>query len=338
MINTNCKHCGEDLSLFLQAGKALKHCPNCGSPLTAATPAMVDSFDSAVRKVLEDYTVNVLSDRQKFLAYLSDVGSNYRREIKILTNACDSKTLINLKNLSLVPIAELSAKVSEIEKHIMEDEGISELWAARICNSIITALRRDYIPRQTKSTQSPAANPSQITDPEKLKWRVETVKNIYQKEIYPFVPQNDFVSWFNGLSRAKELLIPNGVTSVREKQFASLTSLNFIIVGNGMKDVPRWAFDSTRPYYVYLSEGVEKISDHAFSNSWRARVIVPYREKLSISKTAFDTCYTTDPVTLVFDHEQMPWLVSYCKATKVCHEDYNFKDMYFQEYAKIRLK
>ncbi len=115
-------------------------CPFCLEKLIKQKEIIVDSFENAVLKILNDNGIEVLQERRKFLSLLSDVAYEYRKEVKILSNACDIKTFYALFDLSKLKINDASIELKRIEKRLIDDEGISAVWAKRICKAFFDGL------------------------------------------------------------------------------------------------------------------------------------------------------------------------------------------------------
>lgn len=120
-------------------------CPFCLYKVPAKREINVDSFETAVLKVIVDYGVEIVSDRRKFLSYLTDIGYNYRKEIKILSNACDSKTFSNFFDITKCDLIVGKDKIKKIHNRLIDDEGIAEQWATIICDAFYKALNYNKI-------------------------------------------------------------------------------------------------------------------------------------------------------------------------------------------------
>ena len=87
MKEFNCKSCNKTWFVKLDMADEVVGCPFCLKELPKPRAIVVDSFENAVLKIIVDYGAEIVSDRRKFLSYLTDVAFDYRKEIKILSNA-----------------------------------------------------------------------------------------------------------------------------------------------------------------------------------------------------------------------------------------------------------
>ena len=120
------------------------------------------------------------------------------------------------------------------------------------------------------------------------------VHSIYQGEISKIVRISYFPNWYNK-KKSKginfyELVIPNSVKRIREDHFRNNKSFDWLIVGNGLNEIPARAFQNIAAEYVYMSNSVQRIGDYAFAGSDVKYVIIPNNINLVISDTAFFKC------------------------------------------------
>lgn len=176
MKEFNCEFCNNAWLVKLDVADKVTGCPFCLKELPKPRVIVVDSFENAVLKVIVEYGVEIVADRRRFLSYLTDVAFDYRKEIKILSNACDVETFILFYELTQGSIDDARIKIKRIEKKLIDEEGIAETWAKRICSCFINALREDYsMPISTvmASTEAEAKkdNSSSATSWNKDPWR-----------------------------------------------------------------------------------------------------------------------------------------------------------------------
>lgn len=482
MKEFNCKSCNKTWFVKLDMADEVTGCPFCLKELPKPRVIVVDSFENAVLKIIVDYGTEIVSDRRKFLSYLTDVAFDYRKEIKILSNACDARTFVCFYELTQCAVEDARIKVKQIEKKLVDEEGIAETWAKRICDCFMSALREDYsmptsaittstvkspkAEEKKESTSNTSATPksavqvptknnapsseqrllssgysrlssglwdkaiesfdevlrtvdspraylgkmmaahhirkesdiattksdiesdpnwvlaittatgsykdklkryeqdhrafmSKIKVPEKptrattisrkmpeVKNQVivpslkpERVKSIYQWEISKIVSQPNFPNWFNKKNSRRvyfnELILPNSVTQINDGQFQNDKSFDWLIIGNGLKTIPKRAFKKISAEYVYLSDDVERIEDYAFADSDIKCVIIANHSNISISDTAF---LRSNNVKLFFEHEWFSAIVKHCDSNKIAHAGLGPMEAYFAEYAKIKLK
>lgn len=354
MKEFQCKSCKREWFVKADQGDAVVACPFCMTKLPVPRVIIVDSFENAILKVVLDYGINIISDRRKFLSYLTDVAFDFRKEIKILSNACDEKVFSQFFELTTCIRDDALIKIKRIQKHLTDEEGIAEVWATRICKCFIKAIFDDSVeeensihinvePGTTAVLHSSSKNSdsveSSITDNfEEPKLDCTLVQSIYESQIYKTVEAPDFRNWYRKRTSTRkkfyELIIPNKVRCIKEGQFKDNKKFDWLIIGDGLKEIPKHAFQHTSADFVYLSDGVGQIGDYAFADSYVRYVIIKNYENISISDTAFLRCHN---VKLVYEHEWNSALTKFCEDNKINHAGIGSLEKYFIEYAKIKL-
>lgn len=138
-----CDNCNEHW--FVKEGKEknIKGCPFCLNEFYKPKEIIVCSFETAIQKVLASMTTEILKERNRFIAYLLDIGTQFRKEIHILSNACDDGSFLRLYDISKLSSREAKKEFSKFKCFLVEEEGISEIWAELICNSFYYAIYED---------------------------------------------------------------------------------------------------------------------------------------------------------------------------------------------------
>lgn len=151
MIKFTCEQCSKDWYIPEEHRKTLQACPYCLTLVPQEEEIVVNSFEKAILKTIRELGVVCLSERGKFIGYLMDSYPEYKKEVKILSNACDAEVLIAFyKTREMNPIAALQV-FTQIQHRLVDEEGIAELWAKTICNCIYNAVH----PQKTKAPQQP---------------------------------------------------------------------------------------------------------------------------------------------------------------------------------------
>lgn len=114
-------------------------CPFCRNDITITKKNEIVSFEAAICRVIEDMTIEILKERQRFIAYLLDVSNEYKKEIHILANACDNTTFEKLYMIAQNDEDTASVKLKMLQKKLVNEEGISDTWANTICKAFCKA-------------------------------------------------------------------------------------------------------------------------------------------------------------------------------------------------------
>ena len=159
MIEFVCSSCRESWSVKDEQVNKVLCCPFCAFEIPKPKEIMVTSFETAIQKVINDLSVEVLKERKRFLAYLMDIGSQYKKEIHILSKACDESAFQRLYNFSTMKSDELNVEVAKFQKFLIEEEGISETWAIFICDIFCSSFRNtnnlEVNEQKTENTELP---------------------------------------------------------------------------------------------------------------------------------------------------------------------------------------
>lgn len=85
---------------------------------------------------------------------------------------------------------------------------------------------------------------------------------------------------FAGCSKVTgDLVIPNSVTSMKGSAFQSSTFTGSLSIGNGLTDIPTYAFHGCSSFKgeITIGENVKSIGDHAFEgcSGFTGNLIIP---------------------------------------------------------------
>lgn len=295
MKEFNCKSCNKTWFVKPDMADEVSGCPFCLKELPKPRTVVVDSFETAVLKVIVDYGVEIVSDRRKFLSYLADLAADYRKEIRILSNYCDSKVFMQFYELSTQKLDDAKIKIRQIKQHLVDDEGAAESWAIRICECFICAIREDYssenvelpagdtdkgekdtkskkIASATKETKKPVAAQVNARSTRSYATRVQDDVDSVIRSIKKLYAASGKFSYSNARDyrdiSTGTLIIPKGYTKMAANAIEGL-SIKHIYFPSTMHDIPQRVFTATlqhiyvesgNPRYVSSADG-EKIID-----------------------------------------------------------------------------
>jgi len=172
-----CKFCKKEWFVKKELENEVVACPYCVKIIPVPKVIIVDSFENAILKVIIDYGIEIISDRKKFLAYLSDIGFDYRKEIKILSNACDDRIFSQFFEMTTKTPEDSKIKLQQIEKHLIDEEGIAAEWSKLLCKSFFNAIynaneemfeeQDEVIEEVENSITTPQTDSSLVSDAQK---------------------------------------------------------------------------------------------------------------------------------------------------------------------------
>lgn len=112
-----------------------------------------------------------------------------------------------------------------------------------------------------------------------------------------FTIQNGVLTYYNGTD--VEVVVPDGVTSIRSTAFRGNTTLQKITLPESMKEIGGNAFyGCTALEEVVLSEGLEIISEFSFQQCTSLREIIIPDTVTAIERYAFENCTALENITL----------------------------------------
>ena len=157
-----CSACGEGWSVKQEKSNCVLFCPFCAYEIPKPKEIVITSFETAIQKVINDLSIEVLKERKRFLAYLMDIGSQYKKEIHILSKACDESAFQRIYTFSTMKSDELKIEVAKFRNFLIEEEGIAETWATFICeifcSSFGIANNNEIIEHKTENSELPQSS------------------------------------------------------------------------------------------------------------------------------------------------------------------------------------
>ena len=163
MIKFVCKECANEWYIEDHKKALIQACPFCLFPVPAEEEIIVDSFEKAILKTIKDLGVDCLKERSRFIGYLLDTSPGYKKEVKILSNACDSGVLHTFYGTKDQDRGTAVKVFTQVQLHMIEEEGIAEQWAKVICDSLLNAIHPQEKPLVTRRTPVTAIQNSAIT-------------------------------------------------------------------------------------------------------------------------------------------------------------------------------
>ena len=140
MIKFVCEECANEWFIEDHKKALVQACPFCLFPVPAEEEIIVDSFEKAILKTIKDLGVDCLKERSRFIGYLLDTSPDYKKEIKILSNACDSGVLHAFYGTTGQDRGTAVKVFTQVQLRMVEEEGIAEQWAKIICDSLLNAI------------------------------------------------------------------------------------------------------------------------------------------------------------------------------------------------------
>ena len=130
------------------------------------------------------------------------------------------------------------------------------------------------------------------------------------------------LSAFRGCSRIKTVLIPNTVTQLISDNldgYAPFPDATKLIIGNGIKTIPKQAFDFCyKMYSIIIYEGVETLDYNAFRYCGFSNIVLP--KTIRTLNAAFYSCNKLEEITLNPELKRMEGAVfSGCGSLTAIH-------------------
>lgn len=135
-----CEACANEWYIVEDKKRHIQVCPFCLHPVPIEEEIIVDSFEKAILKTIKDLGVDCLKERSKFIGYLLDTSPSFKKEIKILSNACSSDVLHTFYNTKGQDREVATTVFSQVQLRMVDEEGIAEQWAKVICESLLNAI------------------------------------------------------------------------------------------------------------------------------------------------------------------------------------------------------
>lgn len=301
-----CKRCSQ--SWFLEDAQLdkLQVCPFCAKPVREkADISRADTLDKAIYLTITSMGERILSQPHRIGGYICDIAPGLQKDVKILSRSFSEEYFSLVRTAYGKELPEAERLMKTLSRRLMDDEGLSESWSARISESYLGAIRlsrgigmeehlmlriEDFrVPAQTVQTPPPQAQPkTPVPQPPKTP-APQLPKKAAAPPAPPKTKSSDFVIFqVNGESSLvryngsdKNIVIPGTVTEIDTGAFKHNATIESVTIPGCVKTVKLNAFaDCSRLRKVEVKLGTQKIDYSAFANC-------PVLESVSLSATAW---------------------------------------------------
>jgi len=302
-----CKNCDNKWYVDEELLTQVKFCPFCATEyIHEKEKIIIDSVDKAIYATICEAGIEILLERNRFLAYLNDMASDYRKEIKILSKACEPKILSSVLEASKQEYTDAVITMKTVEVNLIDDEGMSDKWAQMICEWFLKAIHPTY-KKQEKPIIVIEEDEAESKEPERVKSILPFIPSYsnsasssatIEKIKYPEIANDMLSNWIkkqksknNGLN---QMVITGEKYTISENEYTG-QKFSWLILGNNVKVIGKNAFSNCGIQMVYIPASVEIIEDYAFSNN-NINFVVFEDTSLSqkISSTAFNNYPTNN--------------------------------------------
>lgn len=256
-----CHYCHEQWYVNDGSEEKVNSCPFCTKALFKPKEIIVTSIDTAILKIITDLGIDILNDSRKFFAYFSDVAYSFQKEKRILLKSCDDNVLSKFYDLSKLESSAARTELQKIEYYLVEEEGMSDIWAKKICAAFFTAIfpevidSSDEVPSDKNKTVSPIdtviieEKPVVVHDYNDIIFSFEqsfinqikaTFKGV---EKYCRVDQRDIDKYSSiSLPDDVKILFVNNVRLLPKNAFVNCKGLRAVCFGSKVIDIAKGAF------------------------------------------------------------------------------------------------
>ena len=342
-----CKSCNNKWYVDEELLKQVKLCPFCATEyIHEKEKIIIDSVDKAIYATICEAGIEILLERNRFLAYLNDMASDYRKEIKILSKACEPKILSAILEASKQEYTDAVITMKTVEVSLIDDEGMSDKWAQMICDWFFKAIRygKDSVttqPSNKTKTSSEGAQTKEkkqhINNRTKVEIinsknapkvdRTSVISDVIKKIDYPETSGDVMSNWLKKQktknNRLEELVINSNVSTILEEEFCG-KKFSWLIIGSKVKKISREAFFGCGIQMVYIPSTVEVIEEYAFGNNDIAFIL--FEDSTKIQKIA-SNAFNNRPKA-IYEHYKEPCIAcskenqqirNYCAENRLKH-------------------
>jgi hypothetical protein len=313
MITFVCEECANRWYIDEDKKKLVQACPFCQTPVPTEEEIVVDSFEKAVLKTVKDLGPDCLTERGRFIGYLLDTAPAYKKEIKIMSNACSTDVLMTFYKTKGQDRTTAEQVFRMVYMGMVEEEGIAEQWAKLICDSLLNALHPQKkaprkpaeikpAPEQTSSSPKSVATPprNECKPVQEAARQPSSVQSAPKPIIYnraEFTIINGSLVKYTGASA--HVTIPEGVTAIGFKAFSGNQRLQKVTLPSSLATIGMGAFfGCSRLWYVGFNDRLTTISARAFAEcSLLDEVILPDTVNV-LGTQAFCDCTNLSKVRL----------------------------------------
>ena len=262
MKKFTCHYCHEDWYVNDEAEEKVAACPFCRKALFKSEEIIVTSFETAILKIITVAGLEILNDAQRFFAYFGDLASSFQKEMRILTRSCDDRVLSKIYRIAKSAPDEAGTQMQRIEKYLVEEEALSEVWAKRICEAFFAAIFPGELPYNVEQVEKIKDITDALAIPAVVQEKtiaavdypdiifsfeqafVNQIKSTFKGVTkYCSVNQNDINNYHTiCLPEDVSILFVNNVRRLPEKTFVNCKGLSVVCFSAKVVDIAKEAF------------------------------------------------------------------------------------------------
>lgn len=285
MYKFSCEACSGEWFIPQEKKSLVQACPFCLSPVAKEEEIVVDCFEKAILKAVRELGVDCLKERGRFIGYLQDTASEYKKEIRILSNACDAGVLHTFYSTRSQDRASASKVFAQVQLRMVEEEGIAEQWAKLVCDSLLNAIH----PEKKTTPAPPQPYPDHLFEMDGT-----TLVKYYGNEEEVVIPEGvTRIRWgtFSHNNSLRKVTMPSSLVDIDELAFPNCSALSEIVFSSGLEWIGSWAFSSCEFLKkVHLPDSLRFICPNAFSYCYSLEEIHLPRDLISLFVDTFQGC------------------------------------------------
>jgi len=325
-----CTKCNKKWYVDEHLYKQITCCPFCSCEyIHEKEQITIDSVDRAIYAIINEAGIDVLQDKKRFLAYLNDIAIDFKKEVKIISKACETRILAHISDAASQDYNDATLTMQKVRMSLIEDEGMSDKWADMICDWFFKAIHsgisssENNIPASVVENTVISATPiakddtasSYIVYQNNPQTIVEKLESIDYPEVTPSSPswvKKDLSDWVKKQkakhNKLEQLVITGEKYVISENEYSG-QKFTWLILGEQVKRISKNAFANCDIQMVYIPSSVEVIEDYAFSNN---NINFIAFEDTSIQQRIASNAFNNYPTQTGAQHKQ---------ATIACHKD-----------------
>lgn len=106
-----CSSCRESWSVKDEQVNKVLCCPFCAFEIPKPKEIIVTSFETAIQKAINDLSVEVLKNRNQFIAYLMDIALNFKKKYTFYQKFVITLSLISCIHYPIQLLKKLNWRV-----------------------------------------------------------------------------------------------------------------------------------------------------------------------------------------------------------------------------------
>ncbi len=267
MKDFTCSSCGESWSVKDEKANQILCCPFCAYEIPRSKEIIVTSFETAIQKVINDLTIEVLKNRNQFIAHLMDIGPQFQKEIHILSKICDNGIFNKLYTLSNSSAEEIDFESAKLRDFLINEEGVSETWAKRIIDSFIGNFKEADLTiesvHNTNNKDIKESNSKESTE-------CYSKKPNYNKDELSF---QEFID--RTIDNIRPVVTPFGEFTYSDARLYLERQIlkDTLIIPKGYYTISPNAIDGLSVEKLYIPGSVNNIPEKLFRSAWKLKNI-----------------------------------------------------------------